>query len=158
MTDLATARISPEPVTDAAPVRSHLVKRLLYHKTFVIGAIGLMVIVLIALCAPILAPHDPMTQDLANSLAPPFWSKGGSLNHPLGTDTLGRDVASRLMYGARNSLVIAFRVLLASLLGLARIVGWILSWLVGSVSHALRRHLAPPSRSSCWRSSSSDYQ
>ncbi|HSR30409.1 MAG TPA: ABC transporter permease subunit, partial [Anaerolineae bacterium] len=120
MTDLATGSISAEPITDAAPTRSHLLRRLLGHRTFVIGAIGFGIIVLIALGAPLLAPHDPLTQDLANSLAPPFWAEGGSTNHLLGTDTLGRDVASRLMYGARNSLVIAFfAVLIASVLGLA---------------------------------------
>jgi ABC-type dipeptide/oligopeptide/nickel transport system permease subunit len=120
MTDLATGAISQEPITDAAPARSNMLRRLLYHRTFVIGAIGLTIIALVALCAPILAPHDPMTQDLANGLAPPFWGEGGTLDHPLGTDTLGRDVASRLMFGARNSLVIAFfAVLLASVLGLA---------------------------------------
>ena len=120
MTDLATGGISSEPVTDAAPARSHVVGQLLRHRTFVMGTIGLAIIVLIALSAPLLAPHDPLTQDLANSLAPPFWAEGGSFDHPLGTDTLGRDVASRLMYGARNSLVIAFfAVLLASFLGLA---------------------------------------
>jgi len=107
-------------VTDVAPVRSHIVRRLLKHRTFVIGAIGLTIIILVALSAPLLAPHDPLAQDLANSLAPPFWGERGSFDHPLGTDTLGRDVASRLMYGARNSLVIAFfAVLLASFLGLA---------------------------------------
>jgi peptide/nickel transport system permease protein len=120
MTDLATGGISAAPVTDVAPARSHMVRRLLRHRTFVIGAIGLAIIVLIALGAPLLAPHDPLTQDLANGLAPPFWAEGGSLDYPLGTDTLGRDVASRLMYGARNSLVIAvFAVLIASFLGLA---------------------------------------
>ncbi|MGH8871646.1 MAG: dipeptide/oligopeptide/nickel ABC transporter permease/ATP-binding protein, partial [Acidimicrobiia bacterium] len=49
----------------------------------------------------------------------PFWAEGGSMEHPLGTDTLGRDTASRLIYGARNSLVIAFfAVLIAAILGL----------------------------------------
>jgi len=120
MTDLATGGISSEPVTDAAPARTHVLGQLLKRKTFVTGVIGLTIIVLIALFAPLLAPHDPLKQDLTNGLAPPFWGEGGSSDHPLGTDTLGRDVASRLMYGARNSLVIAlFAVLLASVLGLA---------------------------------------
>jgi peptide/nickel transport system permease protein len=119
MTDLATGGISSEPVTDAVPARTHVLRRLLKRKTFVIGAIGLAIIVLIAAFAPLLAPHDPFNQDLTNGLAPPFWVEGGSSDHPLGTDTLGRDVASRLMYGTRNSLVIAlFAVLLASVLGL----------------------------------------
>ena len=120
MTDLAGGAISPEPVTETRPARNQVARRLLRHKTFVIGATGLTLIVLIALSAPLLTPHDPLTQDLANSLAPPFWDESGSFDHPLGTDTLGRDVASRLMHGARNSLVIAFfAVLIASFLGLA---------------------------------------
>lgn len=120
MTDLATAGISPEPVAAVASRRTHTLRQLLKHRTFIIGATGLMIIVLIALFAPFLAPHDPLKQDLFNSLAPPFWAEGGSPAHPLGTDTLGRDVASRLMYGARNSLFIAFfAVLIASVLGLA---------------------------------------
>ena len=120
MTDLASGSIAPEATAEAAPDRTHILRRLLKRKTFVAGATGLTLIVLIAALAPLLAPHDPLTQDLASTLAPPFWVEGGSSNHPLGTDTLGRDVASRLMYGARNSLVIAlFAVLLAAVLGLA---------------------------------------
>ena len=131
MTDLTTGGISPEPVINAVPARDHVVRRLLGQKTFVGGAIGLTFIVLIALLAPLLAPHDPIKQDLVNGLAPPLWVEGGSADHPLGTDTLGRDVASRLMYGARNSLVIAFfAVLIASVLGLAAGVsaGFSRSW------------------------------
>ena len=119
MTDLATGGISSEPITDAAPARTHVLRRLLKRRTFVIGAIGLAIIILIAAFAPLLAPHDPLKQDLSSSLVPPFWVEGGSSEHPLGTDTLGRDVASRLMHGARYSLVIAlFAVLLAVVLGL----------------------------------------
>ena len=120
MTDLTTTGISPQPVADAPPARAHALRQLLKRKTFVVGATSLIIIVLIALFAPFLAPHDPLKQDLANSLAPPFWDEGGSFDYPLGTDTLGRDVASRLMYGARNSLFIAFfAVFIASFLGLA---------------------------------------
>ena len=119
MTELAAGGISSEPATDAAPARTHIFRRLLRRKAFVIGATGLILIVLVAAIAPFLAPHDPLKQDLASSLVPPFWVEGGSFDHPLGTDTLGRDVASRLLYGARNSLVIAlFAVLLAAALGL----------------------------------------
>jgi peptide/nickel transport system permease protein len=92
---------------------------MLRRKTFLVGALMLSVILVVAVFAPLLAPHDPIRQDLSASLAPPFWAEGGSMHHPLGTDTLGRDTASRLMYGARNSLVIAFSaVLIASVLGL----------------------------------------
>jgi peptide/nickel transport system permease protein len=120
MTDLTTAGISPQPVAVSTATRAYTLRRLLKRKTFIIGATGLTIIILIALFAPSLAPHDPLKQDLTNNLIPPFWEEGGSFDYPLGTDTLGRDVASRMMYGARNSLVIAFfAVLVASLLGLA---------------------------------------
>jgi peptide/nickel transport system permease protein len=85
----------------------------------VAGICVLAIILLIAVFAPVVAPYDPLTQDLTNILAPPVWSEGGSLDHPLGTDGLGRDVASRLVFGARNSLVISFSaMLIASILGL----------------------------------------
>ena len=119
MTEVATGGISSEPAAAAAPARTHILRRLLKRRTFVVGAIGLAIIIVIAAFAPLLAPHDPLKQDLSNNLAPPFWVEGGTPDHPLGTDTLGRDVASRLMYGARNSLMIAlFAVLLAAVLGL----------------------------------------
>ncbi len=99
--------------------RTRTLRRLLRRKTFLAGAVLLVLIVFVAVFAPLLAPHDPISQDLSVSLAPPFWAEGGSMDHPLGTDTLGRDTASRLIYGARNSLVIALSaVLIASILGL----------------------------------------
>jgi len=89
--------------------------RALHHKTFAVGAGLLLLIGLIALLAPWLAPHDPYAQDLANRSLPPFWNteRGGWL-HPLGTDPLGRDYLSRLMYGARISLLIGLSVALIS--------------------------------------------
>ncbi len=68
----------------------------------VVGATAL------AALAPALAPADPVRNDLVARLAPPMWVQGGSERHPLGTDTLGRDVASRLLYGARVSLLVGF--------------------------------------------------
>lgn len=92
-----------------------MLKRLLRHKTFAFGAGLLLLIALMALLAPWLAPHDPFVQDLANRNVPPFWNaeRGGWL-HPLGTDPLGRDYLSRLMYGARISLLIGASVALIS--------------------------------------------
>jgi peptide/nickel transport system permease protein len=96
------------------------VRRLLQRKTFIVGVLALMLIILIAVFAPLLALHDPLDQDILSGLAPPFWVEGGSWDHSLGTDTLGRDVAARMMYGARNSLTIALlAVLVAAVLGLA---------------------------------------
>jgi peptide/nickel transport system permease protein len=69
-----------------------------------LGAVLLAVIALAALLAPWLAPHDPYAQDIAHRLIPPVWSPKGSWLHVLGTDKLGRDYLSRLLYGARVSL------------------------------------------------------
>jgi peptide/nickel transport system permease protein len=70
--------------------------------------------VLLAVFAPWLSPHDPYVQDLALRLQPPWWSAGGSLDHPLGTDEFGRDFLSRLIFGARVSLAIALIVVVVS--------------------------------------------
>ena len=76
------------------------------HKGFLMGGVVLLLIVIMALSAPLLAPHDPYHQDLAKRLTPPIWHDKGTWDHPLGTDNLGRDYLSRLMYGARISLII----------------------------------------------------
>lgn len=79
-----------------------------------VGALIVGLVVVAALAAPLLATTDPIDQDLTIVLKPPFWLEDGSLRHPLGTDHLGRDVYSRLVYGARISLAIS---VLAALLG-----------------------------------------
>src|SRR4030095_2258614 len=71
------------------------------------------VLVVVALAAPLIAPHSPTEQSLPDKLLPPAWEAGGSRAHVLGTDVLGRDVLSRLIYGARVSLVVAAVALLA---------------------------------------------
>ena len=77
-------------------------------------------IVLAALLAPWLAPHDPVQQFRDHMLTPPLWHSGGLAAYPLGTDELGRCILSRLMFGARISLVIGtLSVLLALLPGIA---------------------------------------
>jgi len=85
------------------------------------AALGLGVIaaaVLVAALAPVLAPGDPLKGDLLDRLSPPAWARGGALTHPLGTDTLGRDVLSRLIHGARVSLAVGFTtVLIAGVAG-----------------------------------------
>jgi len=78
------------------------------------GALIVGLVIVAALAAPLLATTDPIDQDLAVALKPPFWLEDGSLQHPLGTDHLGRDVYSRLIYGARISLTIG---VLAAFLG-----------------------------------------
>ncbi len=132
MTELAAESISPKAVIAMTPARGQLLRSIGRRKSLVVGLIGLMLIIVVAASAPLIAPHDPLKQDLTRSLAPPFWAEGGTFEHPLGTDTLGRDVASRLIFGARNSLFVAlFAVLLAALLGLGAglVAGFSRGWL-----------------------------
>lgn len=83
----------------------------LWHdKAGLFGVCFLTLLVLVAIFAPLVAPHDPADQDLVNRLRPPFWADGGSTENLLGTDGLGRDVFSRLMYGARISLFVGVAV------------------------------------------------
>lgn len=89
-------------------------RRILAHRGIILGCFLLLIIILMAVLAPVLAPHDPYHQVLLNRLKPPFWMTGGSWAHPLGTDHLGRDYLSRLMYGAQISLLIGLATALIS--------------------------------------------
>jgi peptide/nickel transport system permease protein len=85
-----------------------------------IGTALVMASIVCAVAAPWIAPYDPMKQDLRNQLVPPFWMSGGSFEHVLGTDQLGRDILSRLIYGARISLIVGFSaVAISGTVGLA---------------------------------------
>jgi peptide/nickel transport system permease protein len=104
------------PLLDvAAPSRGTLLRRrVLGHKGFIIGVALLCAIIALALLAPLIAPHDPYEQDLARRLIPPIWYEQGRWAHPLGTDNLGRDYLSRVIYGARISLLIGVAVMVIS--------------------------------------------
>ena len=88
-----------------------------------IVAVCLVLMALLALAAifaPLIAPHDPLKQSLATRNRPPAWLTGGSTNHVLGTDNLGYDILSRILYGARVSLGIGLvATLIGTLLGTA---------------------------------------
>ena len=85
-------------------------KRLRKQGLAMIGGGILFLLLFVALCAPVLAPHDPMEQNLYARLEPP------SLEHPLGTDDFGRDILSRMIYGSRISLRIGGASITAALL------------------------------------------
>lgn len=94
-------------------------KLILRDKAGLFGVILFAFVIFVALLAPTLAPHDPLQQNLRVSRQPPAWHEEGSWEHPLGTDNLGRDMLSRIMYGTRVSLTVGFLgVVIASTLGL----------------------------------------
>jgi dipeptide transport system permease protein len=96
----------------------------------VLGLVVVSIIVFVAIFAPLLAPHNPLEQFRDFTKLPPAWEQGGNWQFPLGTDALGRDMLSRLMYGARISLFIGLSVMVASMVtGVA--LGLAAAWVGG---------------------------
>ncbi|PTM41797.1 ABC transporter permease [Bosea sp. 124] len=106
--------------------RRRLWRRVRRETGILVGGGILAVLALIALLAPWLSPHDPIAQDLTKRLLPPFWQAGTDPSHWLGTDHLGRDYLSRLIFGARVSLGIGLGVTLC-----AGLIGTMLGLLAG---------------------------
>ncbi len=91
-----------------------------------------------AVFAPLLAPFSPIDQTLRDKLQPPFWVEGGSLKYLLGTDAFGRDILSRLIFGARVSLIVAFLALTAGG-GVGLLIGIVAGYVGGFVDSLLMR-------------------
>ena len=83
----------------------------------VIGLYVFTVLVVLALTANVIAPHDPVLQDRGATLVPPVWQEGGSWTYVLGTDPLGRDILSRLLYGAQLSFLVGVGVVILASTG-----------------------------------------
>ncbi|CAH1688772.1 Dipeptide transport system permease protein DppC [Hyphomicrobiales bacterium] len=96
------------------PERRLRLRRALRHGGFVFGAAILLITLAVAIFAPLIAPYDPIAQNLSGRLLPPSWMQGGRPDHLLGTDHLGRDYLSRLLYGSRISLIVGFSTMLIS--------------------------------------------
>lgn len=111
MTHNSTATLPSVTELSAA---ARLRKRVFGQSSLLIGGGTLLLLILIALCAPILATHDPYAQDLTQRSLPPVWFPKGTFEHILGTDNLGRDYYSRLIYGTRISLLIGLSVMAIS--------------------------------------------
>src|SRR5262245_53165752 len=79
---------------------------------FTIPAIVLLLVLFSAIFAPQIAPYDPLATSLTDRLKPPAFVEGGSQAHLLGTDKLGRDILSRIIWGSRVSLIVAVSVIL----------------------------------------------
>jgi peptide/nickel transport system permease protein len=109
--DAAAAALEPGGAPVATPGFWRRVRK---NNAVMVGFGVLLLIVAVALLAPWIAPYDPYAQDLAHRNVPPFWYDAGSVAHALGTDPLGRDYLSRLIYGARISLAIGASVAIIS--------------------------------------------
>ncbi|MEU7376023.1 ABC transporter permease [Streptomyces albidoflavus] len=137
--------VIPPAATDRAPAkkppagpRSVVLRALLRNKLAVLALAVLALLLVAALFAPLIAPYDPNTQDLLIRLRPPAWQDGGTRAHLLGTDQLGRDMLSRVIHGARVSLLVgAGAALLAGVIGTA--VGLAAGYLGGWTDRTLMR-------------------
>lgn len=118
----------PTPQLEPPPRRPgrELLGELWRDKAGLLGVIFLVVLVLSAIFAPLIAPHAPEAQSLSDRLLPPVWGEGGEWSHVLGTDALGRDVLSRIIYGARISLLVGVAVV-----ALAGIFGVVMGLIAG---------------------------
>jgi len=104
----------------------------------VIPTIILATIAFMAIFADVLAPHNPEVGSLTARFHPPFWQQGGTMEHLLGTDQLGRDVLSRLIFGARVSMVVGFTaVIFAGVVG--TVLGILAGYLGGWVDQVIMR-------------------
>jgi dipeptide transport system permease protein len=114
----------------------------------VLGLAAFVSLVLIAIFAPWIAPHDPSMQYRDAFLTPPVWEEGGTWKFLLGTDAIGRDILSRLMHGARYSLVIGAVVVALALTGgviLGLIAGYMRGWVDSVIMRVMDIVLAFPS-------------
>ncbi|MCZ4352867.1 ABC transporter permease [Roseovarius aestuarii] len=116
----ATDTSTEDEIRSAANKRRSMISRYLGHYSLIIGGGGLLLLILVAVFAPLITWHDPYLQDLSSRRIPPIWHawfydnpKAGWL-HPLGTDPLGRDYFTRLLYGARISLFVGLAVVAIS--------------------------------------------
>jgi len=95
-------------------------RRMLAHKSFLGGGAILLLVFVMAFFAPAIAPHSPYHQDLNNRIILPVWNESGTWDHPLGTDNMGRDYFSRVVYGSRLSLLIGFcSMMIAAVIGVS---------------------------------------
>jgi peptide/nickel transport system permease protein len=99
-------------ITQARPARRRLLA--FRHLATLLGAVIVGAALLVAIFAPYLTPHDPFAQDLNLRLIPPVWMDGSQPAHLLGTDQIGRDYLSRLIYGTRISMLIGVMTVITS--------------------------------------------
>jgi dipeptide transport system permease protein len=116
---------SAVPVAESSPLQEFW-RQFQANRGAVAGLVIVLSVLLMALLAPWLAPYAPDLTDNSVFLVPPFWQEGGSTAHWLGTDAIGRDILSRIIHGARLSLVIGMAVVSISV-----VIGTVLGLLAG---------------------------
>ncbi len=133
-----TAEASAVAGAGALPVVERQRPSFRQYRGLVFPGFVLCIFVFTGLMAPVVAPNNPKTIVVLERLHPPVWQSGGSWGHVLGTDQLGRDVLSRLIYGTRISLlVVAIAVPLSAIFGM--IIGVIAGWRLGLVDKLMMR-------------------
>lgn len=110
------------------------------NKLAVVGAVAIGLLVIIAALAPWIAPNDPLSVNLSNRYLPGFWSADGVAGFPLGTDGLGRCILSRVIYGARLSLLAGI-ISVAIALMLGTVIGLVAAYVGGRVDQILMRSM-----------------
>ena len=116
-------------------------RRAVRHQLGTKGSIGFAIIGAVFLCAlfaPWICPHDPNQQDLLLSVLPPAWSAQGNIAYLLGTDRLGQDILSRIIYGSRVSLITACSVVIVSG-SLGTLLGLLAGYFGNMVQHVIMR-------------------
>jgi peptide/nickel transport system permease protein len=103
------AEIAAQPVPLRLRAKAAVVA---LKKAPLVPTIILGILITFAIFAPLIAPHNPVKNDIMNNLDVPAWHSGGSWSHPLGTDKLGRDVLSRIIHGSRISLGLSLLVII----------------------------------------------
>jgi peptide/nickel transport system permease protein len=138
--------------TNTAPVRRfpRLSRALRSLRRSPVGMIGFVIVGFVmaaALFAPLLAPHEPTRLQLGQRFLPPFWMENGSWTYPLGTDQLGRDIWSRILYGARISVIVGVTASIFSGIigvGLGLLAGFYGGWVDSLISRVIDTFLAIP--------------
>ncbi len=113
---LAPPSVAVPEATLRGAERGRVWRKLVRNPAALVGAFVLLVVIGAAVAAPYVAPHDPKHQSLIRRFTPPVWAHGGNINYVLGTDQVGRDILSRIIYGARISLIVGISAMVVSLL------------------------------------------
>ena len=118
--------------------RYQMVRSLLRRKLALFGMVVIVIMMALAVAAPLLTDHDPTEIDIVKRLNPPGWEDESGVRHLLGTDTLGRDVWARLVYGAQISLLVGFSaVFIAGTLGV--LLGLLAGYFGGTLDDVIMR-------------------